>query len=196
MTSDHKLERRALAALRLSERRAHDDGELLVRLGEWYFQIGEWRRAGNVFQNALDRIGENFRTARGLAEIALREGKIAHVIHHFSTANRIADTASLRRWSRSEADYFSHLNSDDEYMELEIGRVNMLETVERSKKSVLRIAFLGFPAILAGIAFEDSFVANVGWSVSTVALMIWTGLIFSSNLLSQRLPHELVSDED
>ena len=41
-----------------------------------YFQIGEWRRAGNVFNNALERVGENFRTARGLAEIALREGKI------------------------------------------------------------------------------------------------------------------------
>ncbi|MEO7539891.1 MAG: tetratricopeptide repeat protein [Pyrinomonadaceae bacterium] len=196
LTHDVKLERRALAALRLSERRAADDGKLLVRLGEWYFQIGEWRRAGNVFQNALERIGENFRTARGLAEIALREGKIAHVIHHFSTANRIAETPSLRRWSKSEADYFSHLNSDDEYMELEIGRVNMLDTVERSKKSVLRLALTGLPAIFIGITMEDELIANVGWAVSTVALLIWTGLIFSSSLLSQRLPHELVSDED
>ncbi len=193
---DSRLERRALAALRLSERRAADDGELLVRLGEWYFQIGEWRRAGSVFQIALDRIGENFRTARGLAEIALREGKIAHVIHHFSTAGRIAETPSLRRWSRSEAEYFSNLNSDDEYMELEIGRVNMLDTVEKSKKSALRIAFFAFPLIIVGVLFEDNLIANIGWAVSTVSLLIWTGLIMSTHLLGQRIPYDLVESDE
>lgn len=196
MKHDNKLERRALAALRLSERRAADDGELLVRLGEWYFQIGNWNRAGNAFRDALDRIGENFRTARGLAEIALREGKIAHVIHHFSTANRIAETPSLRRWSKTEADYFSHLNSDDEYMELEISRVNLLEGVERSKKTALRIAFFGFPAIITGIMIDDTLIANIGWAVSTVSLLIWTGLIMSSRLLAQRIPYEMVETDE
>lgn len=193
---DNKLERRALAALRLSERRAADDGELLVRLGEWYFQIGEWGRAGNVFQNALERLGENFRIARGLAEIALREGKIAHVIHHFSTAGRIAETPSLRRWSRHEAEYFSHLNSDDEYMELEISRVNMLETVETSKKTVLRMAFFAFPLIFVGVLFEDDLIANIGWAVSCVSLLIWAGLIMSTHMLGQRIPYELVESDD
>ena len=196
MTRDKKLERRAVAALRLSERRAADDGELLVRLAEWYFQIGEWRRAGNVFQNALERVGENFRTARGLAEIALRDGKIAHVIHHFLTANRIAETPSLRRWSKSEAEYFSHLNSDDEYMELEIGRVNMLETFETFKKTALRIAFFAFPLIVIGVLFDDTLVANIGWAISTVSLLIWTGLIMSIRLLGQRIPYDLVESDD
>ncbi|CAN5177042.1 hypothetical protein BH20ACI2_BH20ACI2_24870 [soil metagenome] len=193
---DNKLERRALAALRLSERRAANDGELLVRLGEWYFQIGEWRRAGKVFQNALERVGENFRTARGMAEIALRDGKIAHVVHHFSTANRLAETPSLRRWSKSEAEYFSNLNSDDEYMELEIGRVHMLETVETSKKTALRIALYSLPLIVAGIFFEEDLVANIGWAVSTVALLIWTGLIITGTLLGQRIPYDLVESDD
>ncbi len=196
MTRDQKLERRALAALRLSERRAADDGELLVRLGEWYFQIGEWRRAGSVFQNALESLGENFRTARGLAEIALRDGKIAHVIHHFSTANRIAETPSLRRWSKAETEYFSNLNSDDEYMEMEISRVNLLETVERSKKTALKIAFFGFPAIIAGITLEDDLIANIGWAVSAVSLLIWTGLIMSGHLLAQRIPYHLVETDE
>jgi len=193
---DPRLERRALAALRLSELRAEDDTDLLIRLGEWYFQIGEWRRASRTFQNALERAGESFRTARGLAEIALREGKIAHVIHHFATAGRIAETASLRRWSRSEADYFSHLQSDEDYMELEISRVNMLETIEKSKKTALRIAFLAFPAILIGIMFEDNLVANVGWAISCISLLVWAGLIISTSLLGQRIPHELVEPED
>lgn len=195
-THDKKMERRALAALRLSERRAADDGELLVRLGECYFQIGELRRAGNVFQNAIERLGENFRTARGLAEIALRDGKIAHVIHHFSTANRVAETPSLRRWSKTETEYFSNLNSDDEYMEMEIGRVNLLETIENSKKTALRIAFFGFPAILSGIVLEDNLVANIGWAVSTVSLLIWTGLIMSGHLLAQRIPYHMMETDE
>ena len=81
-------------------------------------------------------------------------------------------------------------------MELEIGRVNMLETVERSKKTVLRIACFGFPAILFGIVFEDNLVANIGWAVSAVSLLVWTLLIFAAQLLSQRLPHHIVTDED
>lgn len=192
----NKLERRAIAALRLSERRASDDGELLNRLGEWYFQIGEWKRAGKVFENVLERVGENFRTARGLAEIALREGKIAHVIHQFSAANRLADTPSLRRWSKSEADYFSNLNSDDEYMELEIGRVKMLETVESSKRTALRIALYSVPLIFAGVFFDETLIANIGWAIATVALLTWTGLIIATTPLSQRIPYGLVESDE
>ena len=193
---DPRLARRALAALRLSERRASGDDDMLVRLGEWYFQIGEWRRAGNVFNNALERLGENFRTARGLAELALRDGKIAHVIHHFSTANRVAETPSLRRWSKGEAEYFSNLNSDEEYMELEIGRVNLLETVETSKKTTLRITFLALPTIIFGVLFEDSLIANIGWAVSTVSLQIWTGMILSGHLLAQRIPYHMIETDE
>ncbi len=196
MTHDPKLERKAIAALRLSERRAAGDGDLLARLGECYFQIGEWRRAGNVFQNVVDTLGENFRAARGLAEMALREGKIAHVIHQFSAANRIAETPSLRRWTKAEAEYFSHLNSDDEYMELEVSRVNMLETLDRSKKTALRVSSLAFPLVVIGLLFEDDLVANIGWAVTTVSLLIWTGMIVSVRMLSHRLPYELVESDD
>ncbi len=193
---DEKLKRRSLAALRLAERRAVDDGDLLVRLGECYFQIGEWRRAGSVFQNALERVGENFRTARGLAEIALHDGKIAHVIHHFSTAARVAETPSLRRWSKSETEYFSNLNSDDEYMEIELSRVKLLETVESSKKTALRITFVAFPLTVVGVFLDDSLVANIGWAVSTVSLLIWSGLIVGARILEQRIPYDLVESEE
>lgn len=193
---DNRLERRALAALRLSERRAADDAELMVRLGEWYFQIGEWRRSNALFKNAVERIGENFRVARGLAELALREGKIAHVIHQFRAAGRLAESPSLRRWSKNEADYFSNLNSNDEYMELEIGRVNLLEVLESLKKTALRIAFFGLPVVFAGIFFEDSFVANIGWSVSGIGLFTWSALIFGTRLLGQRIPFELVETDE
>jgi tetratricopeptide (TPR) repeat protein len=195
MSREPRLKRRALAALRLSERHGSADGELLVRIAEWYFQIGEFKRAGTLFQTVRDRIGESFRSALGLAELALREGKIAHVIHHFAAANRLASTAALRRWSKDEAEYFARLNDDQEYMEMEISRVNLLDTVESSKRTALRIAFLAFPAVIIGVLFEDNLIANIGWAVSTVSLMIWTGLIITAKMLSQRIPYELMDTE-
>lgn len=191
-----RLERRALAALRLSEKRANDDADLLTRLGEWYFSLGEYRRANDLFHDVRDRLGENFRAARGLAEIALREGKIAHVIHHFSAATDAASTPALRRWSRLETDYFARLNSDEDYMEMEISRVKTLDTVERSKRTALKITFFAFPLAAAGVLFDDSLVADVGWAVSTVSLLIWTGLIFSSRMLFRRIPYELLESDD
>lgn len=163
---------------------------MLTRLAEFYFSLGEWRRAGFLFQRVVDRLGENFRAARGLAEISLRDGKIAHVIHHFSAANRIAETPSLRRWTQSEAEYFSNLNSDEEYMEMEIARVNLLDTIERSKRTTLHIAFLAFPAIAVGMIFDDGLVTNIGWAVSTVSLVIWMGLLITNRLLANRIPYD------
>ncbi len=190
-----KLEKKAFAALRLAEKRSNADGELLSRLGETYFQFGDLRRARIVFQKAIDAIEENFRSVRGLAEIALREGKIAHVIHHFASANRLAENKALRRWTRNETDYFTRLNDDEDYMDLEISRVNMLETLENSKKTALKIALLAFPAILFGVVLEENLLANIGWAVASVALLIWVGLITTRNMLSERIPLDLVEEE-
>ena len=192
---DKNLGRKALAALRLAEKRGINDGEMLAQLGESYFQYGDWKRARGAFQKSLEVTENTFRSVRGLAEIALREGKIAHVIHQFSTANRLAETSSLRRWTQSESDYFSRLNSDDDYMEMEISRVNMLESVENAKKTFLKLAMLGFPVIVFGVTLEDIFIANIGWAVSTIAILIWIGTIFSQYLLSSRIPADLM-DED
>ena len=191
---DRKLGRKAFAALRLAEKRGQNDSEMLARLGESYFQYGEWRRAEKAFQKALETVETSFRSVRGLAEIALREGKIAHVIHHFATANRLAETPALRRWTQGETDYFSRLNSDDEYMEMEVSRVNLLEGLERSKKTSLRVATLGFPAIIFGVTLEEILIANVGWAVSCIALVVWMGVMMGQNLLSSRVPMDFESD--
>ena len=190
---NEKLELKAKAALRLAEIRGRRDSELLARLGESYFQYGEWERARRVFQKALDATQESFRSVRGLAEIALREGKIAHVIHHFATAIHFADTKALRNWAKSETDYFSRLNTDEEYMEQEIRRINWLEGILRGKKTALRFALTGFTAILLGL-FTNDLITNIGWTVSAVSLLIWVGLIMSGNMLAERSP--LVEAED
>lgn len=193
---DPRLERKALAALRLSEQRADNDGALLARIAEVYYQLGEWQRAGRTFQKIADGVGENFRAAKGLAEIALREGKIAHVIHHFAAADRVADTPALRRWAKGETEYFANLNSDDEYMEMEVSRVRLLDILESSKRTPLRMSFLSFPAVTIGVLFEDSFVANLGWTISGVSLLIWLGLLLSTRMLSRRIPYHLIESED
>ncbi len=193
---DQKLHHKSIAMLRLAEKRARNDKELLARLGESYFQFGDWERARAVFLRSIDLMEENFRALRGMAEIALREGKIAHVIHNFLAANRLAETPALRRWTQGEADYFSHLNDDEDYMEMEISRINLLETLENSKKTSLKIAMIGFPAIIVGMILSEELVANLGWAVSSVALLIWTGLLTSLNLFSARIPYEMIEEDD
>lgn len=186
-----KLERKALAAMRLAEKRANGDEQLLSRLGESYFQYGEWKRAGKVFQKTLEIAEESFRAVRGMAEISLREGKIAHVIHHFATANRLAETPALRRWTENETNYFTKLNNDDNYMDLEVSRVNMLGNLQRGKKTSLKIALLGLPWIVIGILFDEALIVNLGWAVSCVSLLIWVGMIMSRNMLSARVPMDM-----
>ncbi|HUR99786.1 MAG TPA: tetratricopeptide repeat protein [Pyrinomonadaceae bacterium] len=194
--SDEKLERKARAMMRLAERHAGNDSSLLSRIGESYFQVGDWRRAGIVFKRVLDAVGENFRTLRGQAELALREGKLAHVIHNFAAAEQLAATSSLRRWTQAEIDYFSHLNEDEEYMELEISRVNLLDTLDRTKRSSFRINMLGFLAIAFGLALRDDLITDVGWTVSGVSVIVWIVAVVMTKMLSPRIPFELMETEE
>lgn len=193
---DQKLEHKALALLRLAERHAGEDRDLLARIGECYSQIGEWHRASIVFKRAAESFGESFRTLRGLAEISLREGKIAHVIHNFAAAERLAKSNSLKRWTKTEVEYFSHLNSDEEYMDLEISRVNLLDSLERTKRSALRVAVFGFLVIGFGLAFGDDLIANIGWTVSGLSLALWIAMILMTRMLSPRIPFELIESDE
>lgn len=189
-----KLKKKAFAALRLAEKRGETDGELLARLGETYFQYGDWQRASVAFNKAFETAKTNFRAARGLAEIALREGKIGYVILHFSAANRLAETPALRRWTQNENDYFSRLHSDEDYMEMEISRVNLLESLEKTKKTCLKIAFCSFPFIVIGLIF-DELLTNLGWTIACISLALWVGLILSQRMLSTRIPMDFDDEE-
>ena len=192
---NNKLERKAVAMMRLSELRAGNDGDLLARLGESYFQVGEWRRAGIAFHKAVEVVGEQFRSVRGLAEIALRDGKIAHVIHNFSIASRLAETPALRRWSNGEVEYFSRLNDDDEYMDMEIGRVNLLDALDRWKRTSLRLTFIGFPVIAAGLFYDDNVIANCGWTLSGASLVLWTLIMLGRKVFAPRISMDLLEED-
>lgn len=192
---DLLLERKAGAMMRLAERRAGNDGQLLARLGESYFQAGDWDRAGIAFKKAIDSVGEQFRSIRGMAEIALRDGKLAHVVHNFSAASRLAESPAARRWSKGEADYFSRLNSDNEYMEMELGRVNLLDALDRWKGITLRLCLMGFPAIGLGLFFDDATLANAGWILSGGMMVLWTGILLATRIFSPRISPELLQED-
>ncbi len=193
---DRKASRKAAAVMRLAEKRAAGDGDLLARLGETYFQFGDARRAALMFERSKEAIGDSFRALRGMAEIALREGKIAHVILNFSSANSVAQTSALRRWTQREADYFEHLNSNDEYMELEVSRVNLLEKLLRVRKTALRICIFGLPMIIVGILFEESFIANAGWTICGAALLLSLIMTGVSRMMESRIPFNLMEEEE
>lgn len=189
------LERKAAAMMRLAERRAGGDGRLLARLGETYSQLGEWHRASIAFRKAVDAVGEQFCTIRGMAEIALRDGKLAHVVHNFYAASRLAESSAARRWSRAEAEYFSRLNSDDEYMDMELGRVNLLDALDRWKGTTFRLGLAGFPVIGLGLYLEDATIANGGWILSGGMLVLWTAILLASRAFSARIEPELLSED-
>jgi tetratricopeptide (TPR) repeat protein len=193
---NRKLEHRAAAALRLADKTAHGNTELLERIAETYRQFGYSRRAVNAYQSVIDGIGDAFRSLIGLAELALDEGKLAHVVHNFSAANRVASTSALRRWTKAEADYFSHLSEDDEYMELEVSRLNLLERLNRWRVSTFRITIYSLPLIAFGYIFDESLLADAGWLVASVGLIIWAGINIALRVFAPRIPYELVSEED
>ena len=182
--------------MRLAERRAGMDADLLARIGETYVQIGDWRRAARVFRHSTEMVGETFLALRGLAEVALREGKIAHVIHNFAAANRLATLPSLRRWTRGEVEYFTRINSDDEYMELEVSRVNLYDSVDRWQRRFFLAAIIGFPTILIGLLIDVTTITNIGWTVSLFALAGWMLTGFGKRMLERRIPFEALSTDD
>ncbi|MCE7963001.1 MAG: hypothetical protein DYH05_10960 [Acidobacteria bacterium ACB1] len=191
-----KLARRSVAALKLAERYANEDATLLARIGESFAQTGDWRRAEKAFNRAAEAGGDTFLASRGLAETALRDGKIAHVIHRFLAAANSTLSPALRRWSRDEANYYTNLNSDDTYMEMEVGRVSLLDSLQRTRRTLLRITSFGFFVLAIGIAIADEVVVSAGWAVTAIALSIWLGLKIASSVLAERIAYDDVAGED
>jgi hypothetical protein len=190
-----RFEHRAVAALRLAERRAAGDVDLLERIAETYRQFGYSSRAANAYQTVVDKIGDCFRSLIGLAELALDEGKLAHVVHNFAAANRVAGTNALKRWTNAEAEYFAKLSEDDEYMELEVSRMNLLEKLDRWKRTAFRLALYSLPMIALGTFFDESLIADAGWLVSSLGFLSWVGMNVAIRILSARIPYHLVEND-
>jgi tetratricopeptide (TPR) repeat protein len=186
--SDARLLSRSRAGLRLAARRAQEDAPLLARIGESFFEFGDMARSSRLFQRALDLQPRSFRAETGLAEIALRNGKLAHVIHHYQAATRIAPDSATARFARREADYYALLNDDDEYLSSELKRINWLQTLQNVRRLSARIMLASIVLAVIG-AYVGGFgeeISAVGWSVAASSLAAWVGVHFLTKFFSER----------
>jgi tetratricopeptide (TPR) repeat protein len=192
---DRQLDRRSLAMLRLAELRSGSDTHLLSRLGETYFSIGAWRRAENVFKKALDRGAKGYRIFRGLGELALRDGKIAHAINYFAQSAEVAQPQRVSRWAHAETEYLRRLNNDEEYMELELGRINLFDTFDGARRTSIKVLCFGLLIIIIGLTSGVVLITEIGWAVAGIALFISLASAVLKHTFATRIPFELVDKE-
>ena len=149
---DARLLSKARAALRLASMRARNDVVLLPLIGESFLECGDARQARHALHKAIEIDSGNFKARVGLADIALREGKLAHVIHHYQEAARDASEQALARYARNEGEYYMQLNNDDDYLATELRRISWLQSVTRIRRFALRVTNVSvLMALIAGL---------------------------------------------
>lgn len=182
---DADLLSRSNAALRLAARRADRDAVLLSRIGESLAERGELRTATRVFERALEVEPDSFRASLGLAEIALRSARLAHVVHHYGAAARSAPDTALANFAQREADYYTRLNSDDDYLEAEVNRISRLHNLQKLGRPAARLALIAAAFSLAIMFFDVQFAA-AGWSLAAVASLAWLVLTIYAQFHADR----------
>jgi tetratricopeptide (TPR) repeat protein len=183
--ADARLLSRARAALRLASIRAENDLVLLPLIGESFLECGDATHARRALQRVVDLDSGNFKARVGLADIALREGKLAHVIHHYHEAARVSSEQALARYARSEGDYYMQLNNDDDYLAAELRRINWLQSVTRIRRLALRVTNASVLLAVIG-GFIDPVAGSLGWSVASSALILWLLTLLGTRVLFTR----------
>jgi len=187
--SDARLLTRSRAALRLASMRAENDLVLLPLIGESFLECGDSRQARQTLQKTVDLDNGNYKARLGLADIALREGKLAHVIHHYQAAARVTSEQALARYARREGEYYLHLNNDEEYLATELRRINWLQHVTRVRRLSSRVINAGILLALVG-GFLDPVLGSVGWSIASSAMIVWLFTLLATRLLFSRSKYE------
>ncbi|HSK64006.1 MAG TPA: hypothetical protein VK893_09200, partial [Pyrinomonadaceae bacterium] len=182
--ADARLLSRARAALRLARIRAKDDLVLLPLIGESFLECGDARHARRALEKVVELDNGNFKARVGLADIALREGKLAHVIHHYHEA-AVSSEEALARYARSEGDYYMQLNNDDDYLAAELRRINWLQSVTRIRRLALRVTNASVLLAIIG-GFFDPVLGGVGWSLASSGLIIWLLTLAGTRMLFTR----------
>ena len=183
--SDARMLARSCAALRLAAMRGGTDSRLLQRVGESFLEYGEPKRAAKTFRRSLEIDEHAYRAQLGLAEVALNEGKLAHVIHHYNEAARVAPDKAAGRLARREADYYARLNDDEDYLAAELRRMNWLEGAGRVQRLTARLSFAALLIALIGSSVDQA-VAGLGWAFASSAIIGWSGSLVIRKLLAAR----------
>jgi tetratricopeptide (TPR) repeat protein len=188
---DARLLLRARAALRLSASRAGQDETLLALIGESLVECGDVDLAERMLHRAVDNNSQNFHAWLELADIALRNGKMAHVIHHYRDAARVAPDKALALFARREGDYYARLNDDEDYLATELRRIGWLQNTTRVRSLAARAANASILFALIG-PYIDPTAGSIGWSLASSSLVAWVSTICAVKFLSDRRKPRLV----
>lgn len=183
--SDARMLSRSCAALRLAAGRGKTDSQLLQRIAESFLEYGEPRRAAKAFRQALEIDEHAYRAQLGLAEVALSDGKLAHVIHHYNEATRVAPDKAAGRLARREAEYYARLNDDEDYLASELRRMNWLEGAGRVQRLTARLSFAALLIALVGSSVDQA-LAGLGWAFASSAIIGWSGSLVIKKVLAAR----------
>jgi hypothetical protein len=182
---DARLLGRACAALKLASLRAPADARLFERIGESLLEYCDPVRAAKMFRRAIDVDEDAYRAQLGLAEVALGEGKLAHVIHHYNDALRTSPDKAAARLARREADYYSRLNNDEDYLAAELRRMNWLEGAGRIQHVSARLSFAALLIALVASSI-DQLVAGLAWALASSSIIAWSGSLLTRKILTAR----------
>ena len=181
---DTRLLQRSDACLRLASRLAGDEPDLLERIGEAFFERLDFKRAAECFHRALQIDPERFRANIGLAEIALRDGKLAHVAHFYNAASSSTD-AALARMAGREARYYEKLMADDDFLEAELNRIKISNQIRWARRLAAMTFFSAW--LVGGIVGRVSpMVESFGWSIMAMSGLIWCAAIGSMRFFRRR----------
>jgi tetratricopeptide (TPR) repeat protein len=180
--------RRAEACLRLAGRLAKDDAALLERIGETFFEFHLNRQASLYFERALKVDTARARANIGLAEVALRSGKVVRVVHYYRAAARAAaeqGDASLAALAERRADYNERLRGDDRFIDAEMARLNLLDHLKWARRGAL-VAFLVAWFIHLTCPQFAPWMQALSREISATAAIIWISTLTASYFFSQR----------
>ena len=129
-------------------------------------------------------MGSNFRTRIEL-DLALRNGKLAHVIHYYRDGARLAPDKALGLFARREADYYARLNDDEDYLVAELRRISWLQNSTRVRRLAARVTNASILIALAA-SYVDPTMGGLGWAIASSSLFAWLGSLAVSKLLANR----------
>jgi tetratricopeptide (TPR) repeat protein len=181
---DPKLLQRSDACLRLASRLAGNEPDLLERIGEAFFERLDFKRASDCFHRALALDPARFRANVGLAEIALRDGKLAHVAHFYNAA-AASDDGALARMAGREARYYERLMGDDDFLEAELHRIRVSNQIRWARRLAAMTFFSAW--LVGGIAGRfSSMVEDFGWAIMATSGLIWCTTMFTMRFFRRR----------
>ena len=108
-----------------------------------------------------------------------------HVIHQYREAARSSTEKSLSAYARREADYYAQLNDDDDFLSVELRRINWLQNSLRIRRLAARVTNASILVALISPYVESS-LAGICWSVASSSLVAWISSLFATKLLTHR----------